>query len=81
MARQSRSSVNKIYKEGLFLFECDGMSDICKTNKIQESSDHIKEGNTVTLDYDGEFLRAKIVMLSGNISMLQTLFFKLRKFM
>ena len=52
-------------KEGLFLFECDNKTDIRKTCTIIDSREQICEGNTVTVLYGFEQLKAKIIKLSG----------------
>ena len=63
----TRQKIKAIPKEGLFLFEVDQMTDIRPTNTIIEDHDLIVKGNTVTLIYDGQKLKAKIIALSGKI--------------
>ena len=62
----TRQKIKAIPKEGLFLFEVDQMTDIRPTSTIIEDHDLIVKGNTVTLIYDGQKLKAKIIALSGN---------------
>lgn len=52
-------------REGLFLFECDNKTDVRKTSTILDSRDQIYEGNTVSVLYGQDQLKAKIIKLSG----------------
>ena len=68
-ARPRRQLVKSLPKEGLFLFSCDNKTDIRPTNTIVNSAEDIYEGNTIMLVYGLEQLEAKIIKLSGKISL------------
>ena len=61
----SRRLFNKVPKLGLFLFDCDNKTDTHPTKCIVDAQDKIVIGNKITLKYDGKFLAAKILKLSG----------------
>ena len=63
--RLARKLLKPLPREGLFLFEVDNKTDVRKTITIIENQDEIVEGNTVTVMYGPELLRAKIIKLSG----------------
>ena len=62
---QLRNLSCKKFKEGLFLFDCDKKTDICPTRYVIDDDDQVYEGNTVTVKYGTDYLRATIVKLSG----------------
>lgn len=67
MKMTARQLFKKVPKYGLFLFECDNKTDICKSTQISDDKDNITEGRTVTVLYgrDKQPLKAKIIKLSG----------------
>ena len=60
-----RRLIKTLPKEGLFLFECDNKTDICRTSRIINDRDEIVEGNVVSVVYGQKQLKAKIMKLSG----------------
>ena len=63
----ARQLFKRVPKYGLFFFECDNKTDICKTTQVDDDRDNIIEGKVVIVRYgkDKNPLKAKIVKLSG----------------
>ena len=71
---RSRNLCKSLPKEGLFLFECDNKTDVRPTNSVINPPNEIIEGNTVTVVYGMETLKAKIIKLSGQDNILYASF-------
>ena len=56
MKMTARQLFKKVPKYGLFLFECDNKTDICKSTQISDDKDNITEGRTVTVLYGRDCL-------------------------
>ena len=66
-SRPLRYQTKRKFKEGLFFFESDKSTSILSTRLILEDDAQVFEGNTVTLKWEDDFLRAKIIKLSGMV--------------